>query len=245
MKRSICLALVAASASTVLLAQEPKKTITRAADVPLFNYPISGKVEDVVLSDEAFAKIAAEIRRDIDSVLAQYDIQETATKRRLIGTLAALDLLEGRDQDALRHLGEVRELQDKPSQKLTSGVVSRSIIEARAQFKDQNSSEYRRAVYKLVREKLDAMPFAVVEDDVKGFNTQFGILSRGLIVGSIQSVYDPIVQRNGALSSDMAFQLPSLRSEHGLTVPGTGQRCRIRAAAIQTSSVEQASFRPS
>ncbi len=211
MTQLIRLTLVAASITALLPGQEPKKKITRAADVPVFNYPISGKVEDVVLSDEAFAKLSAQIRRDIESVLAQYDIEETATKRNLIGTLAALDVLEGKDQDALRRLDEVRELQDKPGQKLISGIVSRAIVEARAQYKDPNSPEYRRAVYKLVREKLDTLPFAVVQDDVKGNNAQFEILSKGIIIGSIQSVLDPVVQRNGSLSSDMAFRLPSMK----------------------------------
>ncbi len=211
MTRIIHLTLVAASATALLLGQEPKKKITRAADVPQFTYPVSGKVEDVLLSDEAFAKLSAQMRRDIESVLAQYDIEEGATKRRLIGALASLDILDGKDQDALKRLNEVRDLQDKPAQKLTSGIVTRSIVEARAQYKDSNSSEYRRAVYKLVREKLDALPFAVVETDIKGSNTQFEILSRGLILGSIQSVFDPVVQKNGALSSDLAFQLPSMK----------------------------------
>ncbi len=211
MRRGYILALLGLVSAALILAQAPKQKITRAADVPQFSYPVSGKVEDLLQSDAAFAKLSAQIRHDIESVLANYDIQEAATKRGLIGALARLDILEGKDQDALRRLDEVRALEDKPAQKLTSGLMLRAMLEARATYKDRTSPAYRREVYKLIRQSLDALPFEVVQNEIKGAKAGYEMLSEGLIIGRLRSIFDPVVQKTGALSSDLADQLPAIR----------------------------------
>src|SRR6185295_2175291 len=89
----------------LLWAQPPsKKKITRAADVPQFEYAISGKVEDLVRSEEAFRPLAAQIRKNIESVLRDYEIEDATTRRDLLRVLTALDCLENRDADAKKQL---------------------------------------------------------------------------------------------------------------------------------------------
>jgi subtilisin family serine protease len=211
MRRAFTFALLGLVSAALIPAQAPKQKITRAADVPEFSYPVSGKVEDLLHSDEAFASLTAQIRHNIESVLANYDIEEAATKRRLIGTLARLDILEGKDQDALRCLDEVRALEDKPAQKLTSGLALRAMLEARATYKDRSSPEYRRQVYKLIRQSLDTLPFEVVQNEIKGAKAGSELLSEGVIIGRLRSVFDPVVQKTGSLSSDLADQLPVIK----------------------------------
>ena len=211
MRRVSVFILLSLAGAASICAQEPKKKITRAADLPQFSYPVGGKVEDVLRSDEAFGKLTAQIRKDIESVLANYDIEESATKRRLIGTLARLDILEGKDQDALRRLAEVQALEDKPAQKLTSGLTLRALLEARAQFKDRNSPEYRRQVYKLVRQSLDEMPFETVQNDIKGAKAGLELLNEGLIFGQVQALLDPVAAKTGALSDVLADQVPAIK----------------------------------
>jgi subtilisin family serine protease len=211
MRRGFTFAFLGLVTAALVVAQAPKQKITRAADVPQFSYPVSGKLEELLHADQAFGKLAAQIRHDIESVLANYDIEEAATKRRLIGTLARLDILEGKDQDALRRLDAVRALEDKPAQKLISGLMLRAMLEARASNKDRASPEYRRQVYKLIRQSLDALPFEVVENDVKGAKAGYELLSEGVIVGQLRAVFDPVVQKTGALSGDLADQLPGIQ----------------------------------
>jgi subtilisin family serine protease len=211
MRRGFIFALLGLVSAALIPAQAPKQKITRAADVPQFNYPISGKIEDLLHSDAAFAKLTAQIRHDIESVLANYDIDEAATRRRLIGTLARLDILEGKDQDALRRLDEVRELEDKPAQKLISGLTLRAMLEARATYKDRTSPEYRRQVYKLIRQSLDPLPFEVVQNDLKGAKAGYELLSEGVMIGQLRAVFDPIIEKTGALSGDLADQLPAIK----------------------------------
>ncbi len=196
----------------LLLAQAPKQKITRAADLPVFTYKIDGTVEDVLQSDQKFHVLASQIRSNVESVLAKYDIEDKGTLRGLLSTLATLDALEGMDDEALKLLAQVKSLQEKPASRLLSGVSTSAILHAQETIKDHNSPEYRQAVYRSIREALDGMPYQVVENDLKSTKAGFEMLSKSLIIGQIQAVMDPTLkQNNGSLSSDMAHSLPSMR----------------------------------
>jgi subtilisin family serine protease len=196
----------------LLLALAPKQKITRAADLPVFTYKIDGTVEDVLQSDEKFHAMAVEIRKNIESILAQYDIEDKGTLRGLLTTLATLDFLEERDAEALKLLGQVKDLQEKPAPKLLSGMLSRAIVEARTKHEDRNSAEYRQAVYRSIRQSLDPMPFQVVENDLKSQKASLEMLNKNIIIGQIQAVMDPTLKKNnGNLSSEMAHALPNMR----------------------------------
>jgi len=48
----------------------------------VFQYPMHGPVEDLVKSEESFRPFAAQVRKDVESVLRDYDIEE-GTNRKL------------------------------------------------------------------------------------------------------------------------------------------------------------------
>ncbi|MGO9241919.1 MAG: S8 family peptidase [Bryobacteraceae bacterium] len=209
MLKRLLLCLVAAP---LLVAQAPKQKITRAADLPVFTYKLAPSVEDVLLSEEKFHQLAVEIRKNVESVLAKYDIEDKAALRGMLSTLMVLDLLEHRDADALKLLDQIKDLEEKPAAKLLSGLDPRAILQARAQFKDRSSPEYRQAIYRSIRAALDGMPFTVIENDVKQRKSGAEIVSQSLLVGIVQAGMEPALKKNnGALSSDMAHQLPGMR----------------------------------
>ena len=105
--RMIIAAWALALAALPATAQEKKK-VEKAADLPRFSYRIEGKIEDTVRDDSRFAAFAKAFRRDSESVLAGYDIQDKATLRQTIGTLAVLDFLENRPDEALARLAQFK-----------------------------------------------------------------------------------------------------------------------------------------
>jgi subtilisin family serine protease len=195
----------------LIFAQPPKKKITRAADVPEFQYSISGKVEDLVRSEQAFRPFAGQVRTNVESVLRDYEIDDAATKRGLLATLVALDMLEGHDDAARRGLDEIKALEEKPAAKALSGLISRAILDARRESSDPNSPAYRKAVYAAVTRALDGLPFDVVQNDLKSTKASVEIVSESLLVGQIQASIDPVVEKTGGLSSDLANALPGIR----------------------------------
>lgn len=199
------------SAATVTAQVAPKKTISRAADLPRFTYAISGTAEDLLTKEETFRPFAAQLRKDVESVLAEYDIAESATHRQLLNTLLALDLLEGKDAEAGRLLDEIATLQEKPAQKYTSGLVSRAVLDARRVSPDPKSAEYQRAFRESLRGALDAMPFAVVENQIKQIKTAAELTTAAAIIGRMSAVIDPVLKKSGTLSSELANGIPSAR----------------------------------
>ncbi len=82
-------------------AAQDKKRIDKAADLPRFSYKLDGRIEDMVRDDGKFKPFAKEVRRDLEGVLAQYDIDDKATMRQILGELAQLDMLDGNYEAAL------------------------------------------------------------------------------------------------------------------------------------------------
>jgi subtilisin family serine protease len=195
----------------LLFAQPPKKKITRAADVPEFQYSISGKVEDLVLSEQAFRPFAAQVRKNVESVLRDYEIDDATTKKGLLATLVALDILEGHDDAARGRLDEIKALEEKPAAKALSGFILRSILDARRESADRNSPAYRKAVYAAVTRALDGLAFDVVQNDLKSAKAGVEIVSEALLVGQLRASFDRVVEKTGGLSSDLAHNLPSMR----------------------------------
>ena len=102
-------------------AAQAKKRVEKAADLPRFSYKLDGRIEDMVRDDAKFKPFAGEVRRDLESVLAQYDIEDKATLRQILGELAQLDMLDGNYEAAMAHVAQVKALEDKPADKLLSG----------------------------------------------------------------------------------------------------------------------------
>jgi subtilisin family serine protease len=185
-------------------AAQGKKRVEKAADLPVFSYKVDGRLETLIRDDAKFRVFAGEVRRDTDSVLAQYDIADKAKLRDLLGVLVRLDLIEGRWDSALSGALRIRELEDKPADKLLSGLVVRAIVEARRVTGNTSSEAYRREVSRLVAADLAGMPFEVIQNEVKEAKAGNEIISEALALGYVNNVLQPTVDKAGSLSSDLA-----------------------------------------
>ena len=195
--------LLALGVSTTAIAQG-KPRIEKAADLPRFSYKIDGSVEDVIRDDAKFRRFAVDVRRDAESVLAGYQIDDRATLRQLEGELAQLDLLEGNLDAALQRAARIKELQEKPADKLMSGLQLRAMIAARRKVGDSASDAYRAETGRIIDAELAQMPYDVVQNEVKEAKASAEIASEALTLGYVRNVIQPTVDKAGALSSDLA-----------------------------------------
>ena len=198
---------------------DAKPRIEKASDLPRFSYRIEGSVEDVIRDDARFRAFASDVRRDTESVLAGYEIADRATLRQLEGELAQLDWLAGNDDGALARANRIRELQDKPADKLMSGVQLRAMIGAAKQAGNRTSDAYRADVGRLLAADLDAMPYEVVQNEVREAKASAEIMSEALTLGYLRNVIQPTVDKAGAVSSDLAPALVNARYRLVATLP--------------------------
>jgi subtilisin family serine protease len=200
------------------LAQE-KQRVEKAADLPRFSYRIDGKVEDVVRDEAKFRAFALDLRRDFEAVLAKYAIPDKAVERGYHITLAQLDWLDGRGDAALARLDAIRALEEKPADKLLSGLTLRALIAAEKATGSRTSEAFRRDAGQRLRAALDAMPYAVVQNEVREIKASAEIVGEPLIIGSLRERLQPIVDKAGGLSSDFAPALVNARYRLLYTVP--------------------------
>jgi hypothetical protein len=196
-----------------------KPRIEKAADLPRFTYKVEGKVEDLIKSADRFAPFASAVRRDVESVLNSYEIADKATQRGLINQIAVLDFLDQRYDDALVRVEQVRALQDKPADKLMSGLRLRSMALAAKAVGQRGGEAYAKVVGEELRKSLDAMPFEVVANEVRELKAGAELIGETLVLGNSREVLQPIVTRTGVLSSEFTPGIVSARLALSATLP--------------------------
>ena len=198
---------------------QTRKRIDKAADLPRFTYTIDGKVEDVLRDDAKFKAFAAQVRRDVEGVLAQYDIADKAMSRQLLSEVAQLDMLDGRYDDALARIGQVKALEEKPSDKILSGMSTRAIVAGVRANPDRTSPAYRAAVAQSIKAELAAAPYDVIANDAKEVKAGAEMLGEGRLIGAVRELLQPSVDKNGNLSSDLAPTLVRIKYVLTYTLP--------------------------
>ncbi|SNT21947.1 Subtilase family protein [Granulicella rosea] len=217
LRRAAVLAALMLSAATVVA---QKKVVKSQDDLPRFSYPVSGTATELLQSDDAtFNVFAAKVKADVDSVLANYEIEDHATLRSLLETRNALQLLAGDEKGALETLAQVRDLEDKPDAKLLAGVRTRAMIQAHADTGKTSGPDFLQAYGKDYYTALSALPWAVVGNRVKEAKSSAQLASEQLYLGSVQAGIEPAVAKTHALSSDLAWGLINLRYAIKVVLP--------------------------
>jgi subtilisin family serine protease len=200
-------------------AAQGKQRIDKAADLPRFSYQMDGKIEDMIRDDAKFKPFGAQVRRDLESVLAQYDIQDKATSRQILTELAQLDMLDGNYDAALARVAQVKALEDKPSDKLLSGITTRAIVAGVRASPDRNPAAERAAVTQSIKGELAGMPYDVIANQAKEIKAGSELLGEGRLIGNVREVLQPSVDKNGSLSSDLAPTLVRIKYTYRYIVP--------------------------
>ena len=217
LKRFLVWTLALFMCSAVLA--QTKQRIEKASDLPRFTYPVTGSLEQLARDENAFNAFSTRLRTDIESVLSTYDIADKSMQRQLLGTLLQLDTLEGKDAAALARIETIRALQDKPADKLLTGLQARAIVESRQAAGDASSETYRKDVARRISEALRPMPYAVVANDIKEAKASAELIGEALLLGRLREVLQPVVDKAGALSSDLAPGVVNARFALVLRLP--------------------------
>jgi subtilisin family serine protease len=200
-------------------AAQDKKRIDKAADLPRFSYKLDGNIEDMVRDDAKFKPFAGEVRRDLESVLAQYEIEDKATLRQILGELAQLDMLDGNYDAALARVAQVKALEDKPADKLLSGITTRAVVAGVRANPDHASAANRAAVAQSIRGELAAIPYEAIANEAKEVKAGAELLGEGRLIGNVREVLQPSVDKNSSLSSDLAPGLVRIKYVYSFILP--------------------------
>jgi subtilisin family serine protease len=208
-------------AAAVPAAPAAKPKITKLDDLPRHTYPVQGTVTDLVLNDAKFNALADQVYANTEKDLNDYDIADKTLLKGLKGTLLQIDLLQGRNDDARQLIEEIRNLEDKPALKLTTGllVLTRLDIEDKTGIKDLTNPTFVKAYEDELIKRTMALPYRVVQDILKEVKAGAEIRSRNLVLGSIQSELEPTVKKTGSLDDGLAEAVISERAALTVSIP--------------------------
>ncbi len=202
----LILALTSFSAQSAVAEKIPVKSLT---DLPVRSYPVDGSVSEMLASDEAMTALGDAVRKDIESILDKYDVQDPAMLKGYYGILMTLDLLAQHDEQALSYIDKIKNLENKASAKLLTGMTARALVAAR-KAGEEGSPAYKNAFQAQLTQELQALPWDVVQDDVQQQRGMAEILSENVIKGMVQSQMDPVVANSHELSGEMADRVIGL-----------------------------------
>jgi subtilisin family serine protease len=189
-----------------------KKPVTSQNDLPRFTYPVTGTAQAIVDDAATFAAFAKPVRADVEATLQNYDIQDHAALRGLLGLELDFQILSGsEDAAALQTLARIRDLQDKPDAKLTTGLPIEALLKARTATQASSGPAFEAAFDTQYRAELAALPWDVVSNRIKEAKSNQEIISASILDGIVQADVEPALEKSHALSNDLAAQLVNIR----------------------------------
>ena len=216
-----------------------KKKIINIDDLPRYSYDVETTVSALLKDDTAFSIFAAQVGADVDNILAEYDIEDKTTLTGYHATLFDIAMLDHEYDDAQRLIKAMRELQEKPANKHMTGLVSGSIIRAIQDVGSEDSALYRETFARYFSAAVSQLPWDIVQEMIEELKGRTEIMSENLIMGSIQTSLEPVVENTGQLSSDFAAHVIALRYVLDYQLPLKNEIVTVLDRYIKQSRVEK------
>jgi subtilisin family serine protease len=212
--------LILVGTMSVLTVADAKTKITKQADLPRFSYEIAGTAAQFVEADDAaFNAFANKVRSDINHILADYEVEDKSTMRVLLAAKLDLQELFGEYRAGLQTIESLRALEEKPSSKLTSGLFARARLQAALETGATSGLEYENAFRMHYRDSIDALPWDVVQDDIKSSYAYARLDTRAATLGYVKTELDPAVLKSGAVDNGEAWNLVGARDNLRSQIP--------------------------
>jgi subtilisin family serine protease len=120
---------------------------------------------------------------------------------------------------ALATSAQIRDLQDKPAAKLTSGLTTTALVKAQEESGATSGPAFEEAFQKQFAAEINALPWSSTQETIKGMRTSYELLSPDLLEGSAKSDLDPQVAKTGGLDLPGAETLLGMRAEEKFYLP--------------------------
>lgn len=188
-----------------------RKPVVTADDLPRHTYAVSRAPSLIVQDAAAMADLTARVKADLESDLAGYDITDRSTLQKYKGSLLAVAMLESDYPAARRLIAELRQLEEKPDLKLTTGLVSEAEIDLRLAGTPEEG--FNRALQARLAGKVRTFPWALVQNEIKEIKAGYEVRSPALLIGLVQQEIDPAALKTGNISADIARELVGMRNQ--------------------------------
>ena len=243
--RWIAAAGVFAGGCGVLAQDAHKKVVTTDADLPRYSYPLTVPPSQFVSADGAtFHAFAAKVDADVRTLLDGYEIADKATLRQLLMERAAEAMLTNDNAGALTAMDRLRTLEEKPSAIATSGLLDRQIVEARMDAGATSGAAFDAAFSKRFRSAVDALPWDISQERVKGLRQFYQVASETMLSGALKANADAAVAKTGSIDFTSAMALVNARRNLVVRLPVKSAALAVVTPYIQTHTAAKPDIWP-
>jgi subtilisin family serine protease len=215
-----------------------KKKVASQSDLPRFTYPMDKPASELLQADAAtFDAFAAKVRADLETVFREYDIADKATLRDQLFAKLTLQQLAGEYPDALATVKQIRDLEDKPAARLTSGLSTEALLKAAIETKSTSGPAFEQAFTKSYADAVNQLPWDVVQDTMKAAWAGAKLASKAGPIGFVKTEIDPAVEKSKALSNDEAWELVAVRKSIQFDLPLKDQRAEVLGKYVTAHNV--------
>ncbi len=214
----ICLVTLLAAGAGPALAGVPGQVgnvrLTQSSDRPAHTYVIQGKPSDVVQNHEAILALAGQLETSLKTDIESLGTRDKASLTRLYASLVGTAMVKRDHAAARRYLELVRELQDNPSVKLLTGVITIPYMQAM----DTPGPDFRVTYRTLLSKHLASLPVEDVRGTLSAMKNNLETASKELAIGRLVAGVDPAV-KDGRLSQQIAEALVSAAMNLEVVLP--------------------------
>src|ERR1035438_9240687 len=116
---------------------------------------------------------------------------EVMTLRSLMSARFDVQMLSGDRTSALETIDRIHDLQEKPADRAMSGVFERSVLQAWTETGTASGPAFANAYEKDLATRVNALPWGVVQDQVKGIKAWTDMATPKLLVNQTKTFIDP------------------------------------------------------
>lgn len=230
----------APTAPAQALSSGQKQKIATADDLPRFSYPMNQAPSAFLLADDnTFNAFVAKVLGDVDSVLNNYDIEDKATLRALYGFKVDAEVLTGENEAALKSLQILKDLQEKPEAKATSGMLEVPLLKARISSNASSGASFDEAFKSGFRATVDSLDWHLAQDTVKEMKGGLELTTPSMIAGAEKESLDPAAAKSGTLDLNAAESMIEDRVFIKVFFPLKDQALPILTAYVASHNVQK------
>lgn len=238
LKNSQVVALVVVLTALAGAQAGAKKQVTSQSDLPRFTYPMDKPASELLQADAAtFKGFATKVRADLETILRDYDIADKSAMRELLYAKLNLQQLAGEYPEALATVKQIRDLEDKPAARLTSGIYTEAWLKAAIETKSTSGPAFEQSFTKNYADAVNPLPWDVVQDTMRSGWSRAKLTSAANMIGFVKTELDPAVEKSKALSNDEAWELIAVRKSIQFDVPLKAQRSEVLGKYVTAHNV--------
>lgn len=208
--------------------------IENADELPRHTYPVPESATRLVEDDAQFAALAAKLVADLRADLEKYEIADRATLKTYYNTLGTLAMLAHDHDTSLAYADSIRLIEDKPALQALAGTFERALAAAARASEHDPEKAFEHAY----RREIAALPYDVVQAELKSLKGMVEITSTGFLMGIVQGLVEPAA-RSGEISRELAETVVRARLYLKVLQPIQDETVLVLAEAIAANVTEK------